>query len=338
MRLVACIAVAVALLAAAGCSGSVTGGVSSKTAQKPVPAATVKVGDQTVITDTRGRFTIDKVSTGSQQVAVNAEGYGPYSQSLEVQKGDNTLNVSLEDGIVKGRLVENAASPKPIEKALVRLADQKVKLKGNPSFSFTGVPIGTPILTVKVSGHQTERYEVRVQAGVNRMTVSLNLLATVAAQRYEDLLRSGDYRAAYASLHSDAKRVVTLDEFKAATAQAGSVGDRYEKGRPDTGVQAFSPPTKRATIGGAAGLASSLPSISLAAYPASGGVITNVDLENPRMLAKWRSPTTGKTYPWVTKLDRTLTVRTDLGECFVSQAQHLVQIDGRWYIIFEWRH
>ena len=49
MRIVACVVASVALLVAAGCSGSVTGEVSSKSEQKPVPAATVAVGDQKAV-------------------------------------------------------------------------------------------------------------------------------------------------------------------------------------------------------------------------------------------------------------------------------------------------
>jgi hypothetical protein len=46
--------------------------VSSKTDHKPVLAATVKAGEQTAVTDTKGRFTIDKVATGSAPIAVEA--------------------------------------------------------------------------------------------------------------------------------------------------------------------------------------------------------------------------------------------------------------------------
>ena len=48
-----------------------------------------------------------------------AEGYGPFTQALDVQKGENTLNVTLEDGTVRILLKENAEVREPITKAKV---------------------------------------------------------------------------------------------------------------------------------------------------------------------------------------------------------------------------
>ena len=81
-RATAVLLLACVVLLAAGCSGKVSGQVSSKSAQKPVPAATVVVGDQKAVTDTSGNFTIDKVNTGAAAVAVQADGFGPYKLGL----------------------------------------------------------------------------------------------------------------------------------------------------------------------------------------------------------------------------------------------------------------
>ena len=77
--------------------------------------------------------------------------------------------------------------------------------------------------------------------------------------------------------------------------------------------------------------------MTFAAYPESGGVVTSVFFDINCRLGKWRPSYSDQTYYWVVVVERTLNVHTELGDCFVRQPnQHWQQIDGRWYIIFDW--
>jgi hypothetical protein len=341
MRRTALILSVVGLLVLAGCSGSVSGQVASKSAQKPVPAATVKVGDQTVTTDTGGRFTIDKVGTGSQKVAVEAEGYGPYTQALDVQRGDNTLNVTLEDGTVMGVLRENAVVKEPIKQAKVTVAGEKVTLDGN-RFTAVGVPVGEQTVTVIAPGHERLYRQIEIAPGVNEVKLALDIGVVATSRRYEEAKQAKRYRRAYAFLHPDIRSLCTFAKFVAGVRRADvSVGSRYKQGQPQTGQQALSPPAKPMVGRGALAIAKFLNDnpIILDSDSAPGGVVTRIDLESGRMLAKWRLAYLRETFQSVQIVDRVATVKTRLGEYWwVFQPQHWQQIGGRWYIIFDWHN
>ena len=194
------------LLVTAGCSGAVSGQVSSKSGQQPVPNATVVVGDQTATADTDGRFTIDKVSTGAATVAVQAEGFGPYEGTLDVQGGDNTLNVVLEDGTVKILLKENAEVREPLKKATVTLAGERVSVKQGASFEAAGVPVGEQKLVVTSPGHARAESTVTVSPGMNEAAITLDLTPQETYMRYYAAYRFGRYRDSYSMMHPDVRK------------------------------------------------------------------------------------------------------------------------------------
>lgn len=221
MRLVAGVLASVVLLLAAGCSGSVTGEVSSKAEQKPVPAATVKVGEQTVVTDTSGRFTIDKVDTGEQQVSVTAGGYGPYKQALDVQRGDNTLNAVLEDGTVRVLLKENAEVREPIKKAKVTIGGVAVKGGKGARIEATSVPVGEQKLVVTSPGHAKVKQTITVAPGENEATVTLDLTPEETYMRYYAAYRFGRYKDAYSMMHPEVRRHYSYKKY--VSQEKGSV-------------------------------------------------------------------------------------------------------------------
>lgn len=213
MRRAAIILSIVVLLAVAGCSGAVGGQISSKSAHTPLPAATVKVGSTSVVTDTAGHFSIAKVNTGSPLVAVHAAGFGPYRGTLEVQRGDNTLNVVLEDGTVQGALKENAEVRESIAKAHVTIAGKTATLTQGGHFSATGVPVGSQTLVVSAPGHATYTKEIDIAPGDNQVTAVLDLTPVETYMRYYLSYRFGRYRDAYRILHPDVRQHYSYKKF-----------------------------------------------------------------------------------------------------------------------------
>jgi hypothetical protein len=196
----------------AACSGAVSGQVSSKDSKTPIAQATVRVGDKTVTTDTSGRFTIAKVDTGNGAVAVSAAGFGPYSGSLDVQRGDNTLNVVLQDGSLRGRLRENASVIEPIKKATVTVAGQKVKVESG-KFSLDGIPVGSQAIKVVAPGHENYNASLTIAPGSNSADVRLSLTPVETYMRYYLSYRFGRYRDAYEILHPDVRRHYSYKRF-----------------------------------------------------------------------------------------------------------------------------
>jgi hypothetical protein len=114
------------------------------------------------------------VDTGEQQVSVAAEGCGPYTQALGLQKGDNTRNITLEDGTVAGVLRENAVVNKPIKKAEVTIAGVSAQPDGS-RFLAESVPVGTQTVTVTAPGHAPYKDTVQITPGDNTLEVTLDL-------------------------------------------------------------------------------------------------------------------------------------------------------------------
>jgi PEGA domain. len=294
----------------------------------------VKAGTARAITDSTGRFLVDDVDTGNVSVEVTADGYGPHEVNIEIERGENNLNVVLEDGTLRGVLRENAVVQEPIKKARVWVSERRVKLDGN-RFLIDDLPIGQHTVRVEAPGHETWEQGIEVIPGMNEVKATLNLSAVATCLRYDEAKQARHYRHAYSFVHPDVRSHSTLARFVAGEGRGGAtVGSRYEKGQPQTGIQVFSPPAKPVTGRGALALAEALNQMSMtfAPYPGSGGVVADVDFDPRRSLAKWRPAYSRKTYEWIDVVDRTLTVRTGIGECFVVQPQHWQQIDGRWYI------
>lgn len=265
------------LLVIAGCSGAVSGQVSSKSGQQPVPNATVVMGDQQAVTDTGGNFTIDKVSTGAATVAVQAEGFGPYEGTLDVQRGDNTLNVVLEDGTVKVMLKENAEVREPIKKATVTLADERVSVKQGASFEAAGIPVGEQKLVVTSPGHAPSESTVTVSPGMNEATITLDLTPVETYTRYYQAYRFNRLHEAYRFVHDDVKKHDSYKQF------AKEMGD----GSDTLGIKFFDPKSM-------------------------------------------------KTYEDIVAIDRATRYQYGLGSYTDNRTQHWQQIEGRWYIIYNW--
>jgi hypothetical protein len=212
-RAIVAAAVLLAVLTATGCSGSVSGEVSSKTAQKPVPAATVKVGDQQVVTDTSGHFVIDKVKTGTATVDVQAAGFGPHEASLDVQRGENTLNVVLEDGTVAGTLKENAEVREPIKQAKVTIGGKRVSESQGARFSATSVSVGEQMVVVRCPGHAVTKQLITVSPGTNNATITLDLTPEATYMRYYAAYRFKRFAEAYLMLHPDVRKHYSLKAF-----------------------------------------------------------------------------------------------------------------------------
>ena len=223
MRFVALVLALCGLMTLAACSGSVSGQVSSKTAHTPVAGATVHIGDQSAVTDTSGRYTISKVSTGDAAVKVTADGYGPGMGQLTVQRGANTLNVMLRNGTVNGTLKENAEATEPIKKAKVTIAGKPAAMTQGAHFTATGVPVGMQTLVVSAPGHAAYTKQLMISPGINDLSAVLNLTPVETYMRYYAAYRFNRWREAHLFVHPDVKRHESYKAFIKDMKQGGIV-------------------------------------------------------------------------------------------------------------------
>jgi flagellar motor protein MotB len=93
-------------------SGQVFDGVS----KKPISSSTVELGDRSIKSDSEGKFVFDEIDltpTTKIRLAVKAETYDLYSETIELQKGTNFKTVFLfkgaNDGDVRVQMLEGDA-------------------------------------------------------------------------------------------------------------------------------------------------------------------------------------------------------------------------------------
>jgi carboxypeptidase family protein len=195
-----------ACLVIAGCTGAVTGTVTSETTGEPVEGAKVVVGGLSCTTDAKGHFTLADVETGKGTVKVQCDGYTPASASVEVVRDGSMVDLVLQDGVVNGLVKEVAAEPKPVAKATVTIGDAETKTDSEGRFEFVGVPIGTHEVVVKAKDHEAYETDMDVVAGGNEATFKLSLTPTATYMRYYDAYRFGHYGRAWRYVHKDVKK------------------------------------------------------------------------------------------------------------------------------------
>ena len=259
--------------------------MSSKSAHTPVPGATVQVGDQKVVTDIDGRYTINEVSTGDAAVKVTADGYGPDTGRLNVQRGTNTPNVTLRNGTVNGTREENAEVTEPITRAKVTIAGKPAAVAKGGHFTATGVPVGTQTVVVAAPGHAAYTKQVTTSPGINDVCAVLNLTPVETYMRYYLGYGFGRYRDAYSLVHPDVRKHYSYKKFVKDMKASITLGVRV-----------------------------------LAVHG----------------LATWRASYAHKTYHHVVALDRAYHYQDGWRTWTDNSTQHFMQINGRWYIFFDW--
>ena len=75
--------------------GDVTGIVSERLNESPIPGALVRISSASATTGADGSYEISGVAVGSRTMEVSAEGYDAYSDTVQVVDGTNTHNVEL---------------------------------------------------------------------------------------------------------------------------------------------------------------------------------------------------------------------------------------------------
>jgi hypothetical protein len=75
--------------------GTVTGTVKRSSDNVPIPNATVTVGNKPEVkTDAAGKYTVEKVDTGKQNITVYHASFQGYTSSVDVQN-DQTITVDV---------------------------------------------------------------------------------------------------------------------------------------------------------------------------------------------------------------------------------------------------
>jgi hypothetical protein len=174
----------------------------------------VKVGDVFAITDATGHFTIDKVKTGTENVTVQAQGFGPYTASLKVNRGTNHLNVVLVDGHVSGTIRENAVVRETITNLRITVGGVHASIGSGGHFEATEVPVGQDTVLATSPGHEVYRRTLTVTPGDNSLVIALNLTPVETYTRLLLAFQFARYREAYRFVHPDVAKHYPFGKFE----------------------------------------------------------------------------------------------------------------------------
>ena len=206
----------VAVLAAIvlpGCSGTVSGVVTSKFLKKPLADVTVTIGSLSTKTAADGHFSLAKVPTGKATMGIAKHGYGPLTLSIEVKKTTGPIDVALQDGVLRGRVTENAVGAQAIKKATVKASDSTTTIAADGTFQVLGVPIGVRTVEVVAPNHEPFTTTVNVAPGENDLAVALSLTPQETYMRYYLAYRFNRFRQAYRFLHPDVRKHYSYARF-----------------------------------------------------------------------------------------------------------------------------
>ncbi len=78
--------------------GTVTGAVKNALTDAPIADARVSIGGRSTYTGTNGEYEITGIPAGNYTITASAEGYKPYSQKINVQKGNQVIDIMMEQG------------------------------------------------------------------------------------------------------------------------------------------------------------------------------------------------------------------------------------------------
>jgi hypothetical protein len=205
--------VMLAAVVLAGCSGTVSGVVTSKFLKKPVAGATVAIGTVSAKTSADGRFTLTKVPTGKATLTIEKYGFESLKLPVEVKKTTGPIDVALEDGVLRGKVTENAVVVQAINKATVKVGDSTAAVAADDTFRVLGVPIGLQTVDVVAPNHEPFTTTVNVVPGQNNLSVALSLTPQETYMRYYLAYRFDRYRQAYKFLHPDVRKHYSYARF-----------------------------------------------------------------------------------------------------------------------------
>ena len=69
----------------------------------------------------------------------------------------------------------------------------------------------------------------------------------------------------------------------------------------------------------------------------AGGTVTGFKIFGTRTMGKWDCSWAKKKYRHVVAIDRSVRYQGPYGDYSDNYTQHWQEIDGRWYIIYDWR-
>ncbi len=141
-----------------------------------VAGATIVVGGSySGVSDTNGYYEIANIPIGTYSLTVTSSGHAPYTTSVEIQEGPNSLDIQLtvNTGTVAG-VVTDASTGAVIPGAIVSIGGgYTATTDSNGYYEISNIPVGTYPITVMADGYSDYTGSITVQAGYQVNNIQL---------------------------------------------------------------------------------------------------------------------------------------------------------------------
>lgn len=136
--------------------------------EKPVKDATIYIGEENVLTDEEGKFSLEGLSLGKKKVVVSKEGFNSYTKELFVWKknqdlGKITLSKDEAHNIAFSGMVVSGFDGSPIGGAIINLGASNTTTDATGYFQFRGMSEGD--FSMKITAIGFLDWEEKVSLG-----------------------------------------------------------------------------------------------------------------------------------------------------------------------------
>lgn len=183
---------------------TIAGTVVDAYSQDPIGGAAITIGSHTARTDSSGSYTITSVDTGSYTISATATGYRPYSQTVSIVSGSQTINIELEpisvaitgqaylpddELLVRSSVLDPMYGRSPLSNATVSaysfttglLVAGPAQTDANGYFSLE-IPGGTDVVILCTKGDTRLSFLYASPGPVD--SIEINILTTLSAEAY----------------------------------------------------------------------------------------------------------------------------------------------------------
>jgi hypothetical protein len=161
-------------------TSSLSGVVTTVGTSSPVAGATVSVGGQSLTTTADGRYAFSGLSVGQATLSVQRSGYEPYSRTITLVSGSNTLNVELSQSTGGTSVTGTIRGTYPLTGQTVVLSGATVTIAGKSdttdaagNFQVPTVPEGNQEVLVRLSGWREYRQAHFISSTNRNLTIEL---------------------------------------------------------------------------------------------------------------------------------------------------------------------
>ncbi len=182
-------------------------------AQRPVAEAKVCVQSRCVNTDNTGTFKIDDLIYGKYDFAIEAKFFKPYSQEIEIKRGDNQIKIALEAkgvGDISGKLLSD--DDLISDDLLIKVGKSELELAEDNSFELRNLTTGEYLLTITSPHYIDISANITINEGSNKLS-DIKLMPALDLQFMVDDWLSGDSLKAFTLLINNVEQVIAADEI-----------------------------------------------------------------------------------------------------------------------------